>query len=216
MFKSQSQDTTPDGRGYFWRLHNNMWNSCCCFLFLKENLFNSSSNEWESRPSGFQWIWRAQFAQQPATKNNMWTISLALLTFSFLIFDVADIVTTPNASDDVTATTTTAAAIVTVWQWCNQWWSRHAAVKRGANMTVRIGDSRTCSCCFPLLSPLFQVNESCTWFWNILYYYVTYLAADSREIERLWKQITTQDAQAPLLTDTGNACSSHRHELLLL
>jgi hypothetical protein len=39
---------------------------------------------------------------------------LALLTFSFLIFDVADIVTTPNASDDVTATTTTAAAIVTV------------------------------------------------------------------------------------------------------
>jgi hypothetical protein len=41
------------------------------FLFLKENLFNSSSNEWESRPSGFQLIWRAQFAQQPATKNNM-------------------------------------------------------------------------------------------------------------------------------------------------
>jgi hypothetical protein len=89
----------------------------------------------------------------------MWTISSALLTFSFLIFDVADIVTTPNASDDVTATTTTAAAIVTFWQWSNQWWSRHAAVKRGANMTVRIVDSRTCSCCFPLLSPLFQVND---------------------------------------------------------
>ena len=138
------------------------------------------------------------------------------LRFRFLFLWCGRYVTTPNARDDVTATTTTAAAIVTVWQWCNQWWSRHAAVKRGANMTVRIVDSRTCSCCFPLLSPLFQVNESCTWFWNILYYYVTYLAADSREIERLWKQITTQDAQAPLLTDTGNACSSHRHELLLL